>query len=311
FAAGSVTKQFTCACILLLADEGKLSVDDKVAKYYPDLTRAKDITLYDLMTHASGYPDYYPLDFVDRRMQKSIALDKLIEEYAGGKLDFDPGTRWSYSNTGYIILGRIIERVSGKPFARLLEERILKPVGMKNSENEPHLDRKGIAVGHASFFLGDVEPAKPEAAGWIHAAGGLYTTPSDLVRWDLALMEGKVLKPESFQLMTTRRKLELGRHHDYGCGLGVAFREGETALSHGGAVSGFLAFNTMLPRTKSALAVMTNSEHADLAALNSDLVTLLIKSTQPSALIPKIDGPPAKEAALDFLHQLQEGKVKR
>src|SRR5947208_3542690 len=104
FAIGSVTKQFTCACVFLLAEEGKLSVRDPVAKYYPDLTRAGDVTLYDLMSHASGYPDYYPLDFVDRRMHKPIAADDLIREYAGGKLDFAPGSRWSYSNTGYIIL---------------------------------------------------------------------------------------------------------------------------------------------------------------------------------------------------------------
>src|SRR5205823_4006884 len=91
FAIGSITKQFTCACIFLLAEEGKLSVKDPVAKYYPDLTRAKDITLYDLMTHVSGYPDYYPLDFVDRRMLKPIGRDALIKEYAGGKLDFEPG----------------------------------------------------------------------------------------------------------------------------------------------------------------------------------------------------------------------------
>ena len=104
FAIGSITKQFTCACIFLLAEEGKLSVQDPVAKYYPNLTRAADITLYDLMSHVSGYPDYYPLDFVDRRMLKPIDVDKLIQEYAGGKLDFDPRTRWSYSNTGYMIL---------------------------------------------------------------------------------------------------------------------------------------------------------------------------------------------------------------
>ncbi len=137
FAAGSVTKQFTCACVLLLAEEGKLSVHDKVGKYYPGLTRADDITLYDLMTHASGYPDYYPLDFVDRRMEKAIAPDDLIRRYAGGKLDFEPGARWSYSNTGYILLGRIVEKVSGKPFGEFLQERILKPVGMEATPPSP------------------------------------------------------------------------------------------------------------------------------------------------------------------------------
>jgi len=120
FAVGSITKQFTCACVLLLAEDGKLSIHDKVAKYYPDLTRAKDITLYDLMTHVSGYPDYYPLDFVDRRMEKAIAPDDLLREYAGGRLDFEPGTRWSYSNTSYILLGRVVEKVAGEPFGRFL-----------------------------------------------------------------------------------------------------------------------------------------------------------------------------------------------
>jgi CubicO group peptidase (beta-lactamase class C family) len=100
FAIGSVTKQFTSACIMLLAEEGKLSVNDKVGKYYPNLTRANDITLLDLMNHVSGYPDYYPLDFVDRRMLKSIEVDEVIRQYGTVKLDFEPGTRYSYSNTG-------------------------------------------------------------------------------------------------------------------------------------------------------------------------------------------------------------------
>ena len=115
FAIGSVTKQFTCACILMLAEEGKLSVNDAVAKYCPDLTSAKEITLLDLMNHVSGYRDYYPLDFVDRRMLKQITGDDLLKEYAGMPLDFAPGTRFSYTNTGYILLGRVVEKVSGEP----------------------------------------------------------------------------------------------------------------------------------------------------------------------------------------------------
>lgn len=149
FAVGSVTKQFACACILLLAEEGKLSVDDKVAKYYPALTSAGKITLYDLMTHTSGYPDFYPLDFVDRRLVKSVREDALLARYAGAKLDFEPGTRWSYSNTGYVLLGRVVEKVSGKPFRQFLKERILDPLGMKHSAIEPGSDagaRAGIHV---------------------------------------------------------------------------------------------------------------------------------------------------------------------
>ena len=311
FGAGSVTKQFTCACIFMLAEDGKLSIHDKVAKYFPKLTKANDITLYDLMSHVSGYPDYYPLDFVDRRMAKSIALDKLIEEYAGDKLDFEPGTRWSYSNTGYIILGRVIEKVSGKPFEKFLEERILKPVGLEHSIQEPKPGTKGVSTGHTSFFLGEAEPAKPEAEGWIQAAGGLFTTPSDLVKWDLALMEGKVVKPESYQLMTTGRKLTDGRVRNYGCGLAITQRDGETIVQHSGAVSGFLAFNAMIPRTKSALVLMTNCDHLDAGSLNNELVALLLKSHAETPQIPTVKGLKPKEAALEFFHQMQAGDIKR
>ena len=144
FAVGSVTKQFTCACVLLLAEEGKLSIDDKVAKYEPNLTRAGDITLYDLMTHLSGYPDFYPLDFVDRRLRKPILAEALLAEYAGAKLDFEPGERWSYSNTGYTLLGHIVAKVSGKPFGQFLKERILEPLGMTHSAFEPGPEVTGL-----------------------------------------------------------------------------------------------------------------------------------------------------------------------
>jgi D-alanyl-D-alanine carboxypeptidase len=313
FAIGSVTKQFTCACILLLAEDGKLSVEDRVAKYYPDLTRARDITLYDLMTHTSGYPDYYPLDFVDRRLRKPIALDQLLTEYAGGKLDFEPGTRWSYSNTGYLLLGRVIEKVCKEPMRPFLNRRILEPLGMKHSAFDPGSDVAGLAHGYTTFALGPMEPAPREADGWLHAAGGLWSSVSDLARWDLALMEGKVLKPESYHLLTTRRKLKSGKSKDYGCGMGVIDRDGETVLTHSGAVSGFLAFNAMVPRTKSAVILLTNSEHLDPGALHRTLLTLLLKdqTDKEAPEVPKVRGPSAKEVAVDFFHQMQAGKVDR
>ncbi len=311
FAAGSITKQFACACVLLLAEDGKLSIHDKVSKYYTDLTRAKDISLYDLMTHVSGYPDYYPLDFVDRRMKQSIALDKLIQEYAGGKLDFEPGTRWSYSNTGYIILGRIVEKVTGKPFDQFLSERVLRPLGMTHSSFEPKSGSKDIAQGYTSFALGKPEEAVREAGGWIHAAGGLYTTPSDLAKWDLALMEGKLLKPDSYQTMIAPRKLANGRIRNYACGLGIQQRDGETVIRHSGAVSGFLAFNSMMPRTKSAVVLMVNCDHLDAGALYAEIVTRFFKAQADEAEIPKIKGPAPKDAALDLLHQMQSGEIKR
>ena len=310
FAVGSVTKQFTCACILLLAEDGKLSVDDKVAKYYPNLTRGGDVSLYDLMTHTSGYADYYPLDFVDRRLREPILEDALLAQYAGAELDFEPGVRWSYSNTGYTLLGRVVDKASGEPIGQFLKERILDPLGMTHSAFEPGPDLKGRPQGYTSFALGPPEPVVLESDGWLGAAGGLWATGPDLARWDLALMGGRVLKPVSLRLMTTPQTLTSGNSTGYGCGLNIRRIDGETIWTHGGAISGFLATNTMIPRTRSAVILLTNSEHLNPGALHSTILKLLIDDLKKPE-VPKVHGPSPKEAALDFLHQMQAGKVDR
>jgi D-alanyl-D-alanine carboxypeptidase len=313
FAIGSITKQFTCACIFMLAEEGKLSVQDPVSKYYPGLARAADITLYDLMSHVSGYPDYYPLDFVDRRMLKPIELDKLIQDYAGAKLDFDPRTRWSYSNTGFIILGRVVEKVSGDTFGQFLERRIFKPLMMEHTYFEPGKSVQGLARGYTSFALGAPETAVPEAEGWIYSAGGIFASASDLARWDLALATGKVLKPDSYKFMTTARRLANGKSAGYGCGLVIAERDGEAILRHSGAVSGYLAYNAIVPRTKSAVVLLSNSELHGVDAIHETILGLVLKdqTEKEGPAVPKVKGLDAKAAALDFFHQLQAGKVDR
>ena len=151
-----------------------------------------------------------------------------------------------------------------------------------------------------------------EADGWIHAAGALYTTPSDLAKWDLGLIGGKVLNADSYRLMTTARELSDGRTRDYGCGIGVRRMAGETVLSHSGAVSGFLAHNAILPRTKSAVILMSNAEHLDTDDMQTALLALVRSSQPPPGRdVPKIAGLPAKEVALDLFHQLQAGEVDR
>jgi CubicO group peptidase (beta-lactamase class C family) len=309
FAIGSVTKQFTCACILKLAEAGKLSVHDKVAKYYPGLTRAADISLLDLMNHVSGYPDYYPLDFTDRRMLKEIRPDDLIREYAGGKLDFEPGSRYSYSNTGFIILGRVVEKVSGRPFGRFLAEEILKPLGMNHTLYEPDPNQAGIARGYTTFALSQPEPATNEAKGWIGSAGAIYSTGSDLAAWDLALVSGKVVNPASYALMTTPRLLSDGRFSFYGCGLSWSIRNARTVLSHGGAVAGFVAMNTTVPGTRSAAVLLSNYDSGEVNAIFSKLVEAMNPASTTS--VPAITGPSADEAHKLMLKSFQEGKVDR
>lgn len=308
FAIGSVTKQFTCACVLLLAEEGKLSVHDKVAKYFPDLTRANDITLLDLMNHVSGYPDYYPLDFVDRRMRKEISPDELLRQYAGGKLDFESGSRYSYSNTGFILLGRVVEKVSGESFDSFLIRRILKPLGMNHTVYEPEPSDQRLARGYTTFALSEPEYISPEAKGWIGAAGAIYSTPSDLAKWDMALIDGKVLKPESYELMTTPRKLNDGKLTEYGFGLGVRMQSGRRILSHNGAVSGFVAWNATIPSSRSAVVMFCNQD-GGLGSLPNQILSLLLK--EPSPNVPAISGPPAAEAVKKAFANLQKGRVNR
>jgi CubicO group peptidase (beta-lactamase class C family) len=327
FAIGSITKQFTAACVLLLAEDGRLGVTDKVAKYYPGLTRAGDITLLDLMNHVSGYPDYYPLDFVDRPMAQAIATDEVIRRFGTRPLDFEPGARYSYSNTGYLILGRIVEKVSGEPYAVFLARRILKPLGLGHTAYEPDPQGPACARGHMSFWLGAPEAVPLEGRGWVAAAGALFSTPTDLAAWDLALIGGKVLKPESFKLMTSPRRLNGGGVSNYGCGLAVGERGGTAVLSHNGAVNGFYALNIVVPSTRSALVLLSNlSSYSDVNVVYNELAALVLPKVEPQPApapepkpaapaaktgIPAIAGPPAAEQAKAFFRALQEGRVDR
>jgi len=307
FAIGSVSKQFTCAAVLLLAEDGKLSARDPVAKYYPGLTRAKDITLLDLMNHTSGYPDYYPLDFLDRRLQRRIDPDELLRQYAGGKLDFEPGAKYSYSNTGYILLGRVVERVSGQSLGEFLARRIFTPLGMDHTSYELTPADARVAAGYTTFALSDAELVAPESNGWLGGAGGIYSTPADLAKWNLALVEGKVLKPESYALMTVPRKLTDGRLTEYGCGLSIKTQGGRQVLSHNGAVSGFNTWNAVVPSTRSAVTMTCNIE-SGLGSLPNQIFSLLLK--EPSN-VPVINGPSTTETVKKVFGQLQKGKIDR
>ncbi len=306
FGIGSVTKQFTCSALLLLAEEKKLSLRDPVSKYMPNLTRARDITLLDLGQHVSGYRDYYPLDFVDREMQKPATDEAIIAEYATRPLDFDPGTRWSYSNTNFLILGRVIERVSGQSFGAFLTKRIFQPVGMTHTAYDP-VSSPAMAKGYTSFGLASPVSADPEGKGWAGAAGAIWSTPTDLLAWDRALLDNKVLSQSSFQTLTTARRLADGRSTGYGCGQGVNDRGPAIVLSHGGAVSGFVAQNTIIPATRSAVVMLANTDFSAVGALNAEIIAKLM----PHADVPVIRGLGALEAGKAFLDRLVKGEVDR
>ena len=310
FAVGSVTKQFTCAVALQLEQEGKLSFDDRVSRYRADtFGHVNEITLRDLGNHVSGYRDYYPLDFVDRPMAKEITEENLLKTFTNKPLDFPPGTRYSYSNTGYLLLGYITSMVSHKTFEQSLQERILTPLGMTQTRFEPARGAPGLADGYTQFGLGPAELSIPEGRGWIGAAGGIWSTPADLMKWDLALMEGKVLNAKSWKTMTTPRELKDGRSSAYGCGQQLRDRGSLLVLVHGGGVSGFGARNAMIPATRSAVVVMANADYS--GGVLDTIQEAVLAKMMPAANAPTIAGPPARDAALDMMRQIRSGTLDR
>lgn len=308
FAIGSVTKQFTCSALMILADEKKLSLSDPVSKYYPKLTRAKDITLLDLGGHLSGYRDYYPLDFVDNEMQKPASADEIIDAYATRPLDFEPRSRYSYSNTGFIILGRVIEKTSGQSFGDFIAKRLFAPLSLTRTAYEPAFNpANDMATGYSSFGLAPPTVVQPEAKGWAGAAGAIWSTPTDLLTWDRALIEHTLISPNAYATMTTARRLSDGRSSGYGCGEGVNDRGQAVTLSHGGAVAGFVAQNTVIPATKSAVVMLANTDFSAIGALNQELVSRLM----PRVDIPLVKGVAAIDAAKAMLAGLEKGTVDR
>lgn len=237
-----------------------------------------------------------------------VAADDLIRKYAGGRLEFEPGTRWSYSNTGYVILGRVVEKASGEPLAAFLARRIFGPLGMEHTRYEPGAGEATMAQGHTSFALSAPEAAVAEARGWLAGAGGVWSTASDLARWDLALATGEVVRPDSFRLLTTPRRLVNGATTTYGCGVAVRESGSLLLLAHTGSVNGFRAYNMVIPASRSAVVLLSNSDaRGPLKRLSSALVKAILRPPG----IPTVVGAPALVQAKAMLRQMQAGQVDR
>ena len=201
YPVASISKQFTAAAILLLVEEGKLSLDDKVAKYFP-LTGADTVTIRELLSHTSGYRDYWPQDFQFEAMTKPTTPEAILDRWAKAALDYPPGTKWQYSNTGYIVAGRIFEKVAKEPLQSFEQRRLFKPLGM-----DVVLAATGLkatdARGTTRYALGPVRPGPNESDGWVFAAGDLAMTPSELAKWNIARLDRALLKPDSWQQQET------------------------------------------------------------------------------------------------------------
>ncbi len=305
YAVGSVSKQFTTAILLLLAEQGKLSLDDPVSRYFPDLTGARGVTIRQLLSHTSGYQDYAPQDYMIPAWTNPVTPSYILEHWAKKPLDFAPGTRWEYSNTNYVLAGQIIEKASGQSLLELLREHIFEPLGM-TSAGDCSERRPGDATAYTRYGLGPPRPALREAAGWYFAAGELCMAPSDLARWDIAFLNRKILSAHSYSEFTHEVRLNNGDHTNYALGLQIGSLAGIPALFHGGEVSGFLASDWMLPTRMGAVVVLSNQDA-------SNLVSSLARQLASAVFLPPAEQIQPKDAqrARAFLERLLRGEVDR
>ena len=253
FRLGSVTKQFTAASILLLEERGKLKVEDPVKKYMPDAPAAWDkITIFHVLTHTSGIPSFTGFPDYKQTEPFETTPEKLVARFRDKPLDFQPGEKWSYSNSGYVLLGYLIEKISGQSYATFVQENIFTPLGMKDSGYDSN--SKIIPHRAAGYTPGEGGPVN---AGFIHmsipfSAGSLYSTTEDLLRWERGLFGGKVLSAASLQKMTTPFK------EDYAFGLGVHTTGGHKVIDHGGGIEGFNTHLAYYPEDQLTVVVLGN-----------------------------------------------------
>ena len=303
YSIGSVSKQFTATAILLLQEEGKLSIDDPVGKYVPGLTRGNEVTIRQILSHTSGYQDYWPEDYVMTPMLHPETAQQIIDTWGKKPLDFEPGTQWQYSNTNFVIAGAIVEKVSGESLWQFLGEHVFHPLQMKSVWNsDEHKLTDVDATPYYRHALGPLRVAPKEGRGWVFAAGELAMTAHDLALWDTSLIAGSILKPDSHTQMFTEVKLKDGTGSHYGLGVFVHDVDGHRDIEHTGEVSGFVSDNEVLVDYGASVTVLTNQDAVGAASMIAKLVLPL------AADLPL---KPTEQQALDIYRGLQKGIIDR
>ena len=303
YSVGSISKQFTAAAILLLQEQGKLTLDDAVGKYVPGLTRGDEVTIRQILSHTSGYQDYWPEDYVMTPMLKPQTAQHILDTWAKKPLDFEPGTQWQYSNTNFVIAGAIVEKVSGEKLMDFLGEHIFHPLGMKSVWNADETKlTQADATAYYRHALGPLRVAPKEGRGWMFAAGELAMTAHDLALWDESMIAQSILSPTSYKEMFTEVKLKSGKDTHYGLGVQVMDRDGHRAIAHSGEVSGFVSDNEVLIDDGTAVAVLTNQDAVGAASTIAHLAAPVVAGYPLK---------PAEQQALDIYHGLQQGHIDR
>jgi CubicO group peptidase (beta-lactamase class C family) len=270
FRLGSITKQFTSMAIMQLQEKGMLNVDDAVIKYIPDYPETgKKITIHHLLTHTSGILNFtsFP-DYVTTMMIPS-PVEKTVERFKDKPLEFEPGEKYSYSNSGYVLLGYIIEKVTGASYEKYIQENIFQPLNMKDTGYDHHITLlKHRAAGY------DLTDDGPVNADYIdmtipHAAGALYSTVEDLYTWDRALYTKKLVSRSSLNKIFTAFK------NNYGYGWGITTLFNRACTRHGGGINGFRSNIIRFVDDDACIIVLSNIESAPVNRISEDLIAIL------------------------------------
>jgi D-alanyl-D-alanine carboxypeptidase len=300
YAIDSVSKEFTAAAILLLAQQGKLSLDDPLGKWFAGLGAASGATLRQLLTHTSGIRDYWPEDFATPQMMKPTTSPAIIQEWASRPLDFEPGTDWQYSNTGYVLAGTVVERVSGVPLFEFERRHIFLPLRMARVAEYSAPQAAQDAAGYTRYGLGPLHAAPKEAKGWLFGAADLAMEPKDLALWDISLIDRSLLSEHSYAAQCAPVVLKDGTRRPYGLGLHIdTDPAGRLRLGHTGAGSGFLADNRIWPHARIAIVTLTNNDWASPEDLVDRIAFLVLPPT------------PAQARARALFEAFQNGTVDR
>jgi CubicO group peptidase (beta-lactamase class C family) len=309
FEIGSMTKAFTAELIMILVEEGKVKLDEPIGTYLENTPETwKDITVRKMLTHTSGLPNYTSLRPAIIVNGERTSYDDLFDLVKNKQLDFKPGSKYAYSNTNYYFLGKIIEKTSGETFEKFLQEKILTPLGMENTTPQR---ARGIianrAVGYMQIATSySIVPYLDSTGGY--AAGSLVSTVDDLAKWDKALLEGKLLKPESYGEMYKRVPID-GGVSTYGFGWDVSEIAGHRAIQHGGGTGGFSTFIVRLPDDNLSVVVLSNLAQADVASIAHGVAKLV----EPGLVEKPIRDPDASisKRHREVIDKIMDGTIQR
>jgi CubicO group peptidase (beta-lactamase class C family) len=269
---GSITKQFTSSAIMRLVEQGKIGLDDDLSKYLPNFPlHGHHVTIRELLNHTSGIHSYTSSPGWRPHWADDLSPDSIVGFIARDTFDFAPGTAWRYNNTGYVLLGMVVEKVTGEPYARYLDEQFFKPLGLRQTTYCPAQRARDTSYAEGYSHRGTaLVPTEYLSMTQPFSAGALCSSVKDYLVWQRALHGGRVVSPRSYSLMTMPDTLANGKRLTYGFGLMVADLAGHHVITHGGGINGYTTSQMYFPADSLSVIMFTNTDSRapDFTAMN-------------------------------------------